>query len=101
MVPDVRYEDDVVIGTVRNRLARSWLRHVGRRIRCALRGHDWRRWMTDDEDGPCEVIDGQKLPLLSRPAKPCEFGTRTCRRRCGVWEVRYPIEQAPLTWRSR
>lgn len=96
MPPNVRRVDDTIIGRVRTRIARSWLRHRWRRIVCALRGHDWHRWQTDDYDGP---MDGE-IPLLSRPAKPCEFGTRTCSRRCGVWEVRYPIADAPLAWRG-
>lgn len=103
-LPALRREGGTIVGHHRRRVLRSRLKHACVALACALRGHDWGEWRVDDYDGPGEYMEGDAdsfMPYLSRESRPGEFGTRTCRRRCGASEHRWPEADAPPFWRDR
>lgn len=102
--PKVRKEGLYLISRSRWRLLGSRFRYAKRQLACALFDHAWSEWLIDDYEGPGEYLDGDPdsfMPYCSRPSRRGEFGTRTCRRYCGVHETRYPVDEAPAWWRRR
>lgn len=97
-------EDGTVTGRSFKRLYRSRIRHLIAWFTCLLHDHDFGEFTIDDLDGPGELLDEDDpdsfMPWTSRPSKPGEFGIRTCRRRCGAMEVRWPVEEMPGAWRD-
>lgn len=76
------------------RWGRGRLRQYLRVAQCALSGHRWRDWQTDDYDGPGELLvpgdPDSFMPYFSRPARDGEFATRSCRH-CRATEMRRPL----------
>lgn len=103
-LPVLRREDDMIIGRTRRPFLRSRWRRIRVLTHCILFGHDFYPWTTDDYDGPGELMDPDDpdsfMPYLSRPSRLGEYGHRSCRRRCGTFEQRYPEDQAPALWRE-
>jgi hypothetical protein len=70
-------------------------------VHCSVFGHDWSLWAIDDIDGPGEHFDdGGFMPYLSRPSRPGEFGTRSCRD-CRAVETRWPLREMPPLFAGR
>jgi hypothetical protein len=103
-LPEIRREDGCLIGR-HSSWTKLWvrprLRQIAARIHCRLCGHHWHSFTTDDMHGPGEDIDGFFMPFTSRNSLPGEWGYRTCWRRCGTFESRWPEDEAPNLWKAK